>query len=241
MLVGRDQNLYISLILTLILHQTSTQQHTLASEISSLYTHRHHICNLLRRAQPADRNIAHIASSARHGLLIRDQACVSNHGRGNIIYGNPLSSMLPGQIPHHALQTSLGRRVVAPVDTASVRCQTANENDPAPLVGLHVRNRQLAQNEARTQVDRERIVKLINGNVQDVGNPLSVPSIGDEDVWAVLSVLGLDLGKEALDVIRRGHVCLVSGHFGRGPLRKLLKLGDECVYGVLIPRVGQGQ
>lgn len=182
-------------------HQSSAQQHALAGEISRLYTHCHHICHFLWRPQPPDRNIAHIARGALHSLFVRNQTRVSNHGRRNIVDRDALAGMFPGQILHHALQSGLGRRIVAPVDAASVGRQTADEDDPAPLVRLHVRDGQLAQDEARSQVHGERVVELVNGDVQDVGDPLSVASVGDEDVRAVLSMLGLYLGEEPLDVV----------------------------------------
>lgn len=212
------QTLHIDLIQALASHQTSTQQHALAGEIARPHTHGHHIGHFLRRAQPPDRNIAHVARRALNSLLIRDQPRVPNHGRRNIVNRDTLARVFASQVAHHALQPRLGRRIVAPVDAAPVRRQAADEDDAPPPLGLHVRDRELAQDEACAQVHRERVVELVDGDVQDVGDALAVPGVGHEHVRAVLPVLGLDFGEEPLDVVGRSHVCLVRGDFGRGPL-----------------------
>lgn len=127
------------------------------------------------------------------------------------------------------------------VDAAAARGQGPDEDDAAPVPGLHVRDGELAQDEARTQVDGQGEVELVDGDVEDARDALPVAGVGDEDVGAVLAVLRLDLGEDALDVVRRGDVALVDRHIGRGPLGQLLEVRDEGVYGVLVVRVGDGE
>lgn len=107
---------------------------------------------------------------------------------------------------------------MAAIDTATISCEGPDEDDAAPVLGLHVRNGQLGQDEAGAQVDGEGIVELVDGDIQDAGDAFPIAGIGHQDIRAVLSVLGLDLGKDTLDVLGGGDIGLVGGHFCRGPL-----------------------
>lgn len=223
------------------LQQPTTKQHALPSQVARPTTHGDHVRHLLRAPQPPHGDVLGVPRRAHHRLLIRDQARVPDHGGRDVVHRDAVPGQLPAQVPHHPLQAGLGRRVVAPVDPAAERGQAPDEDDPPPALGLHVRDRQLGEDEGRAQVHGEGVVELADGDVQDVRDALAVARVGHQDVWAVLAVLGLDFAEEPLDVVCAGHVCLVGCHFCTGPLRLCLQLGDEAVYGCLVAGVCQGQ
>lgn len=209
-------------------------------QVPSPSTHSHDISHLLRRAQAPNGDIPDITRRALDRLLPGDHARVPDHGGRHVVHRDAVAGELPGQVPHQPLQAALGRGVVAAVDAAAVGREAADEDDPAPPPLLHGGHAELGEEEAGAEVDAEGVVELLQGDVEDVGDPLAVAGVADEDVRAGLAVLARDLLEQALDVLRRGHVGLVRRDSGAGPLRQCLELADEGVYGGLVLRVRQG-
>lgn len=232
----------INILLSSTLDQPSAQQHALPSQVARLRTHGHYVGNLLRRAQAANRYVLDIAGGALHRLGIRHHAGVANHRRRHVVDRNALPGVLARQVAHHALQARLGGGIMTSVDAAARGSERANEDDAAPLLGLHVRDGQLAEDKTGAQVDGQRVVELVNGDVEDARDALAVAGVGDENVGPVLAVLLLELGVHALDVVCGRNVCLVDRHFGgAGPLGQFLELCHEGVYCVLVARVCHGE
>jgi hypothetical protein len=102
---------------------------------------------------------------------------------------------------------------MAPVYPPADSGDGADKHDAAPALVLHPRDAVLGEQEAGTQVDVERIVKLVERDVGDLGDALAIARVGDEDVGAAGRPLGrpavvlpFEVPKQLFDVRHRSRI-----------------------------------
>lgn len=135
---------------------------------------------------------------------------------------------------------------MTPVDSTPDGSNRAHKHEPAPPLLLHPRHAELGQDEAGAQIDVERVVKLVDVNVQNIRDALAVARVGHEDVGALVpadgGVLLLELGEQPLNVRHRARVHGVHRDLALlvGPRRRQQVL-DQVVYwlSVLVARQRQ--
>lgn len=169
---------------------------------------------------------------------IRNHTRLADHGRSDVVDGDAVTGELQCQILRHAHESGFARGVMTPVDSTAVACDGAHENDTAPALGLHVRHAELAEQEGRAEVRLDGEIPLLDGDVEDVRDPLAVARVADQDVWPRLAVLLADLFEDAVDVCVLGHVDLVRGD---ADITLTAQRADELINRGLGGRVSEGK
>lgn len=109
------------------------------------------------------------------------------------------------------------------INPPSNRRNARNEHDAAPPLPEHMRHAQLRQQEGRLQVDPERVLELLERDVEDVGDAAPVARVGDEYVRPRLAVLDLEVQEQLLQARRQpAHVGDVHRDLARLVLRRQL-------------------
>lgn len=85
------------------------------------------------------------------------------------------------------------------IDAASIPSDACDEDDAAPVSGLHRWNGELAKKEGCAQVDAEGGVEFGEGDVVDMGDAFAVAGVGDEDI-GVVAMFSLNFLEESFDV-----------------------------------------
>lgn len=67
----------------------------------------------------------------------------------------------------------------------------------------------LDQDKGRANINAHSIVKFLKGNVPDIGESLSVPRVGDQDIRS-LTMLGVDLLEHSFDLLGGADIYLVD-------------------------------
>jgi hypothetical protein len=188
--------------------QSSRKQKTLSSHVPSPAQHGDDVCTLLRAPTPANRDIFHISGSAFQLLFSRDHSSSGDHGRSNVVESDAALAHFLSQVLRHALDARLevllvpseNRKLVmqrlgltlrcavmTSIDTGAPSSDRADVYHSPPSLVLHVRHRQLGDDEGAAEVDVDGVIPL-----QNVAYSLPVPSIGYENI-GVLAMGFFDL------------------------------------------------
>ena len=82
---------------------------------------------------------------------------------------------------------------MTPINPPSNRRDAGHKHDAPPPVPEHVRHTQLRQEEGGLQVDAERVLELLERDVEDVGDAAPVARVSNEDVRPGLPMLRLEV------------------------------------------------
>lgn len=96
--------------------------------------------------------------------------------------------------------------------TINTRATSSNRRDvyhSAPSLLKHVRHRQLCYDERASQVDIDRIIPLLDVDLEDVAHTFSISCV-DDDNLGVMAMLLFDFVEESLQVAFFADITLVG-------------------------------
>jgi hypothetical protein len=101
-------------------------------------------------------------------------------------------------------------------------------------------NHTLDKDERSAQINVQRVIEFLQGNVPHIGEALAISSVGDENVRS-LTVLFVDLLEHGFDLVGGSDVDLVDGNAELVLCVFGLEVFYDCVHGVEVGRVSQGE
>jgi hypothetical protein len=98
----------------------------------------------------------------------------------------------------------------------------------------------LDKDEGSAEVDVQRVIEFLEGNVPHIGEALAVTGVGDENVRS-LAVLFVNLLEHGFNLVGGADVDLVDGDAELVLCVFGLEVFYDCVHGVEVGGVGQGE